>query len=257
MVSPTLFPDQAEVADNSLNFFYYWRKPDGWIVANPGHPNAFASRTKRGWIPLTQYGSYVPGHASHDARGIAFSAAREGWRVGFQTDAEGFAKEFKAEQIIAYGWHVSPPYREVTFPQLDGMDIPYYKCPECVHIPFNRATDLATHLKVGHDYSRVDIKAYGDDLGVDFTQKAAREETASLQQAAETRLKEQGYEVSTAVCDFPDCNWAPGAHVTNTAKSLATHRRMAHERTRVPEEEPAHEGGESNGETVLQRADAG
>ena len=254
--SPTLFPDRAEVKESALNFFMYWRKPDGWIVANPGHPMAFASRTKRGWTPLSQFGSFVPGRASIDNQGVPYDAAREGWKMGFQVDSDGFAKEFKVEQIIAYGWHITPPYREVKFPQLEGMEIPAYECPECVHLPFYQASSLATHLKVGHDYSRVDITAYGLEISVDFTHKAAREESAELQKAATQRLVEDGFKVATGfTCDWPECDWAPGEHVNDKTKSLATHRRMAHERVRVPEE-PAHEGSEPNGETVLQPAHA-
>ncbi len=244
--APTLFPTVAESTNTGINFFIYYRKPDGWITPNPGHAQAHASRVRRGWEPLAKYGSYVPGELSRDARDIPFNASREGWKVGFQSEHD-FASEFKLEQIIAMGWHIQPPYREVVFPQLDGLDIENFECPECVRIPFNRATDLATHLKISHDYSRVDIKVYGDEIDVDFTQKAAREAVAELQKQAERNLKASGYETATAGCDWPGCEWAPGTHVKDTSKSLATHRRFKHERTRVPEEESALEGSESNG----------
>lgn len=252
--SPSLFPTIASVEQEELNFFVYWRKPNGWVIAGPGWPQEYAKRIRHGWQHLGAYGSFVPGHLSRDTRGAAFSAAREGWRVGFQTDSDGFAKEFPVEQIIAYGWHITPPYREVKFPQLDGIEIETFECPECVRLPFSLASSLATHLRIGHDYSRTDLTEYGREMDIDFTQKGSREQERELREIAQRNLAEAGLTLSNEfVCDVPGCGWAVPEVKTNKKQSLAAHKRFKHERARVPDEESAPEGSEHYGDASVLR----
>lgn len=241
MVSaPTLYPDQSGVSQTELNFFIYYRKADGWIVGAPGWPMEYAKRLRQGWTPLPQYGQFTPGAESRDTRGVPFAANREGWRVGFQRNADAFAREFKPEQIIAYNWHHTPPYKEVAFPQIEGMDIPSYECPECVRPPLGTVAGLSTHLRVMHDYSRVDLREFGKEIGVDFTPRSDREQAAEL--AAQEYALTMSGATPVAVefkCDV--CSWAPPLTTKNKEMSLSTHKRMAHERTRVPDE-PAVKG---------------
>ena len=241
MVSaPSLFPTVAEVSASELNFFIYFRKPDGWIVAAPGWPQEYAKRLRQGYTPLPQYGSFVPGHKSRDSRGLAFSAAREGWRVGFQKGGADFAREFPVAQIVAYNWHLTPPYREVDFPQIAGMDIPAYECPECVRPPLPTTQTLATHLRVGHDYSRVDLREYGKEVGIEFSARSDRQVAAELEahQIAELTAAQTSVDREYG-CD--QCDWAPPLGVKDKDKSKAAHVRFKHTRARVPETEPAQE----------------
>lgn len=239
MVSaPSLYPEVAEVKETSLNFFTYYRKADGWIVSAPGWPQEFAKRIRQGWTPLTQYGSFTPGRKSQDSRGQGFDAVREGWRMGFQKGGEAFAREFPVAQIVAYNWHLTPPYREVAFPQIAGMDIPAFECPECVRPPLGAVSGLATHLRIKHDYSRVDLREYGKEIGVDFTAKSDRQQAAELAEKEVEQLTAAQVVVATEFrCDL--CEWAPLETVNDKVKSLASHKRFKHERARVPETAPA------------------
>lgn len=240
--APTLYPDVPDTSESSLNYFGYFRKRDGWIVAAPAWPMEFAKRQRQGWTPLSQYGTFTPGRKSTDSRGATFDAAREGWRVGFQKGGQEFAREFPIAQIVAYNWHLTPPYREITFPQLEGLDIPAFECPECVRPPLPTTQALATHLRLRHDYSRVDLREYGKEIGVDFTPRTERQQAAELAAREAEELTAAQTVVDRAFACH--CGWAPPESTEDKEKSLATHQRFAHKRARVPEE-PAPVGSES------------
>ncbi len=230
--APTLFPDKAEVQAAELNFLLYWRKvTNGWIVCAPGWPQEYAKRLKRGWTPLPQYGTFVPGRVSEDARGHRFDAHREPWRVIFQ---KGGAEEFPLDQVIAYNWHLTPPYREVEFPQLKGVDVDVLDCPECNLPPFHETDHLAQHLRIRHEYTRVDLKVYGEEMGIAFTRKTRkRAQVTELDREDERLVQLTAQDVERGdACGVDGCTWRPTKN-KNPGAALAGHRRMKHQSATV------------------------
>lgn len=103
------------------------------------------------------------------------------WMQIFQLHGE---KEFPLSQIIAFRWHIRPPYRGIVFPQLEGVDITDYQCPECekglfsATNPREAARQLRIHLTSAineqHKYTPRDIRELGEDWGIDFETRRVR-----------------------------------------------------------------------------------
>lgn len=237
--SPTLFPDVLETKKEDLNFHMYWRMPDqkgkghdGWIAYVASHPNEYAKRTKAGWAPLAHLGSFTHAERSVDTRNVPFNSAREPWRVLFQNDGEA---EFPITQLIAYGWDITPPYNEVTFPQLAGIDVPRFLCPECNLRPVAKAQHLMQHLVIGHSYLRRDVLDYGKEAGIDFTRVMGADEQSVSLEAAAPRLKERELTPTAAVaaplsppkpqltCDVPACTYVTRLDSKNPRSSMTAH----------------------------------
>src|SRR3990167_1717891 len=106
---------------------------------------------------------------------MPWNPAVEPWRLILQ---RGGAKEFPIDQILAYHWHINPPYREAVFPQLEGVDVTDYFCHECDKgifshpEPAEAADMLKIHLTSGfdrrHEYRVEDLTALGEREGIDF-----------------------------------------------------------------------------------------
>ena len=183
--APTLFPEQAEATQQAGRGSHgYYRRVSGgprggWIMAMAAWPAFRSDMEFKGNVFLQKYGTWVlpgPGGGSQvtDRRGVRFNPGDEPWRFIFQ---DGGAVEFPLSQIIAYRWHITPPYREVVFPQLEGVHIYDYFCPECEGIfssvDQQEATDqLRQHLVSGkdgtHAYRPEDLRALGQEYGIDF-----------------------------------------------------------------------------------------
>ena len=184
--APSLYPEQAEpVAQAGRGAHGYYRRGPGgsrggWIMAIGAWPGFRSDMEYKGYVFLQRYGTWVlpgPGAGSTvtDRRGVRFNPGDEPWRFIFQ---DGGAHEFPLSQIIAYGWHITPPYREVVFPQLEGVKIYDYFCPECETGTFSstdkqEAVDwLRQHLVSGkdgtHAYRPEDLRALGEEYGIDF-----------------------------------------------------------------------------------------
>jgi len=235
-----LFPDRASTKRTALGLFIYYRKPDGWIVPAKGNPQSFASKVRRGYTPLPQYGTYTPGESSEDVRGVPFNAHAEMWRVIFQKDG---AEAFPIDQIIAYNWHLTPPYAGVTFPQMEGVEVPQLDCPECDLVPCHDVADLANHLRIRHGYTRTDLKAYGDEIDIKFDRKRTKVQIRpglkeALAQAEETTptTLERG-----EACGLNGCTWAP-TKGKNYEKAMKGHRRKIHQSGTVPAQKGATDG---------------
>jgi hypothetical protein len=218
----------------------YYRKPDGWIVPAQSAPNYFAGKLARGFTPLPQYGTFTPGQMSEDVRGIPFDAHTEMWRVIFQKDG---AEAFPVEQIIAYNWHLSPPYAGVTFPQMEGVEVPELDCPECEIPPCHDISDLASHLRIGHKYTRTDLRVYGDEIGIKFDRKRTKVRMRPELKEALTKVEE-----TTTVtlergdpCGVDGCGWRP-TKGKNYEKAMKGHRRMKHQSGTVPAQKGATDG---------------
>ena len=178
--APTLFPSPADVEVHGAKGFHgYYRNKAGWIVVQSTTPaNKEGTIFKGG--EFLRYGEFANGTSGgapreSDDRGMPWNPADEPWRLIFQRNG---ANEFPVEQILAYHWHINPPYREVVFPQLEGIAVTDYFCPECEKgifshpEPLEAADMLKVHLTSGidrrHEYRTEDLAALGDREGIDF-----------------------------------------------------------------------------------------
>lgn len=223
-----LYPDRAQTQRTPLGDLMYFRKPDGWIAPAQSAPNYYASKLRRAWTPLPQYGTFTGGEGSTDTRGIPFDAHVEMWRVIFQ---KGGADAFPIDQIIAYNWHLAPPYAGVTFPQMEGVEVPQIDCPECDLVPCHDVADLATHLRIGHKYTRSDLKVYGDEIGIKFDRKRTKVKIPARLDAALAEAKEMTPTTPERgeACGVGGCEWAPSKGNKKAAETLAAHRKLAHQ----------------------------
>ena len=183
---PTLYPDivEAPSAPGRGAHGYYRRAPSGprggWIMAIGAWPSFRSDMEYKGNVFLQRYGTWVlpgPGAGSTvtDLKGVRFNPGDEPWRLIFQ---HGGAHEFPLSQIIAYRWHITPPYREVVFPQLEGVKVYDLFCPECETGTFSsvvqgEAVDmlrqhLVSKVNTSHQYRPEDFRALGEEYGIDF-----------------------------------------------------------------------------------------
>lgn len=157
----------------------YYRKPNrgeeaGWITwGDSVSGSKLRDMIRRGFTPLMQYG--VINSIENMAR-----ARSDGERIWgpILRHPEG-PSEFPIEQVLTYRWYRPEecPVVEAVFPQLSGMRVKEYRCPECRHAaPYvdtghaSGVRGLATHLRVTHGWDRVSLMAYGERIGVDFNQ---------------------------------------------------------------------------------------
>lgn len=209
--APTLYPEpiDAVAPPGKGRHGYYKRIEDGglasgWIIMAATSPSNRRDSEYKGFRFLPQYGEFANGSAQprakaqeRDARGNPWNPALEPWRLIFQLDG---AKEFPTEQIIAYHWHIRPPYREVSFPQLAGIEITNYGCPECEKglfssvNPAEAAQMLRTHLTSGidaqHKYTPVDLTSLGKEWGIDFDSARMGRRTVTFEQPEEVVARE-------------------------------------------------------------------
>lgn len=158
----------------------------GWIGWDQTQQNIQLQKIGRGYIPLRQYGFIEAKPKDEYPDGPYEMYGPWGQLL---SNPEG-VKELPADQIIAYFWYdenvlrnslngnIPPTLRVknglVMWPQLKGMNLKVYACPECGHIRFNEAIHLARHLRLWHDYDRADIIAFGKENGVDFSTQVIR-----------------------------------------------------------------------------------
>ena len=188
--APTMFPEVREAAaPASKDRWQYARKPattqggdEGWIVQVPVAPNLKADYEGRGFKYLTQYGTFTNGTRNGDPKegdmnGAAWNPADEPFRLIFQ---KGGQHEFPVSQIVAYNWHIQPPYAEADFPQLADHEVTSYQCPECEQPRYisalnkqQAAVNLRHHLtsqsNTRHAYKPTDLLSLGEQYGIDFS----------------------------------------------------------------------------------------
>ena len=180
---PSLYPEVAEVSTppGRGQHGYFRRLRDGWIVTHGAWPTAQSDMSFKGFVFLQQFGTFVmpgPGRGStvRDRRGVTFNPSEEPWRLILQ-HPDG-ADAFPLGQIIAYRWHIRPPYREVHFPQAGGIEIIDLFCPECEKGIFSAEHEqdaagmLRQHLTCrfddAHSYRPEDLQVLGKEIGVNF-----------------------------------------------------------------------------------------
>lgn len=139
----------------------YYRDHNGWVKFSHGLETEQGKRMvlAKGWEPLEQYDP-VDFSVEHDAK--FHSLFRQGG-----------AKEFPVEQIQEYGWHRRPPqflvcgglnprvhrrhrancWETATFPQMEGVETPEYRCDLCPasRMPLLSEEALRGHTEVMHN----------------------------------------------------------------------------------------------------------
>ena len=151
-----------------------------WIGWGDTQQSAQLAKMQRGWIPLPKYG-YVDRKPREDGPDTAFEIYGA-WGI-ILCHPDGPA-EFPADQIITFRWYKEenlrmslnqniPPTLKVKnglvqWPQLRGMTITDYDCPECHNVQRHKTVDLAYHLRISHGYDRADVIAFGNQLGINF-----------------------------------------------------------------------------------------
>lgn len=182
---PSLYPEvvEAKTPPGRGRHGYYRRRSDGWIVTAGAWPSFRADMDFKGYQYLDNMPTFLMSFGDNeresnqvDLRGRHFFPHKEPWRLIFQ--APGGTALFTMAQIIAYRWHLRPPYREVVFPQLEGVMVYDLLCPECDKGIFSSTEEqeaadmLRIHLtsKVGdnHQYRPEDLRALGEEFGIDF-----------------------------------------------------------------------------------------
>jgi len=147
----------------------YWKRSEsegGWIIVGPGLETLQADHwKKKGRIPLLEY-SYSDKVSPRtnlretiDLHGDRLATTYR-WYWLFKN---GGAHVFPIDQIVAYHWHIEPPYGlpKSVFPQLKegvGPGEEYYEVPDpywCAACPgqsnpLNSESELLTHAMITH-----------------------------------------------------------------------------------------------------------
>ena len=220
---PTLYPDivEAPSAPGRGAHGYYRRAPSGprggWIMAIGAWPSFRSDMEYKGNIFLQRYGTWVmpgPGAGSTvtDLKGVRFNPGDEPWRLIFQ---HGGAHEFPLSQIIAYRWHITPPYREVVFPQLEGVKVYDLFCPECETGTFSsvvqgEAVDmlrqhLVSKVNTSHQYRPEDFRALGEEYGIDFFAPRRGRRDASTGSLAPEPVETPAFVAEATIFRCNDC----------------------------------------------------
>ena len=231
--APSLFPEPVDVVappGRGLHG-YYKRGDNGWVVVASTTPSNRNDYEYKGFTYLPKYGDFKNGtnegrakQLERDDRGMPWNPAVEPWRLIFQ---RGGVEEFPVEQVIAFGWHINPPYREIVFPQLEGVDVTTQFCPECKKGVFAStdprlaAESLRTHLTAGvnsrHSYTPTDMRELGKEMKIDFdsARPGHRVKTDAIIQA----------------CD--ECDYIVASDSKNVSASLRMHKK-SHEKEAAP-----------------------
>jgi hypothetical protein len=116
-----------------------------------------------GWVPLRKYGFLGTKEGEADPEG--------NWAKILKTP--GGPSEFPVDQLLEFGWFDPErvPVHGVKFPQLRGMKIPLYPCPECSDRMFQKPIHLARHCRNAHSYDRKDIQDLAEQLDINLVKE--------------------------------------------------------------------------------------
>jgi hypothetical protein len=232
---------------------YYRKPPDfdhgregNWICWGDSQPGKRITMLERGFTPLPQFGRID--RYMRDSTGEEIVDPAYPWG-NILRHPDG-PSQFPVEQILTYRWHRRPPIPGIKFPQLQGMKIVEYECPECTDQTFFNAIHLARHLRNSHDYEHRDLTALGQHLGIDFareyrkkgviTTEIAAEEEAPLPppeapvlpQVESVQVKLPKREAARDVkCPVEGCDWVPRANSKNKGASVRAHLMHKHKVT--------------------------
>lgn len=189
---PRIGQANSERMDGTLPGIY-WRKSDGWIT-HSFHPESTQGKrhiSVKHWEPLKRYPRVL--HEVEYAQPFV-ALFRAGGEV-----------EFPPEQIIAYGWDLTPPIvldckgldefehpehdescmKIVRFPQLAGVEVKRFKCELCPpgRAGFLTEGHLKAHTEVMHNEHLVNkelVTGLRDALAPLVTQPSAGLEPQTL-----------------------------------------------------------------------------
>ena len=235
---PTMNPSELDAKEVPTDpSMYYRARADhpsmpGWILMKQAAPQNRARFVQYGWTPLDEFGTFIHAQKSKDANGVKFNSTNHGnWRVLFQ---RGGASMFPVDQIVAYGWHLRPPFKEAVFPQMADVEVPEFLCPQCSK-SYPDATYLKTHLVSRHDYTRMEIVAYAKDSGITFERHGARPAPEPVPKVLDMTTPP----AERLSCD--QCGFVTKEDSKRPKQSLSTHQRMSHNElpVQVPVEELA------------------
>lgn len=154
----------------------YYRKPPtgneaGWIVIHGTNPERQAGLFQKGFVPLQQYGFVDPQSVKGPDGEIHPDPSYRSWSKLLL--APGGPAELPVDQVVSYRWYDPNvcPVPGVRFPQLEGVRITKFWCPECENTYYHKATHLGRHLRVNHHYDRAEIAAYGAEVGISFAKE--------------------------------------------------------------------------------------
>lgn len=234
----------------------YYRNKRGWITWGDTQASKQINMMQKGSQPMPQYGNITH---SADLWGPILRG--------------GGAHEFPVEQVLTYRWYrkeMLPDLRPivmqgrnevrtgtqpvVNFPQLKGVKITEFPCPEgCVITATNgkmidkayhNPIHLGSHLRVMHGYDRSEILKYGEAMGIDFSKVVGGKELVKyeFEEAAEevqkdaeevefelTQVTPQAPATEEIVAEFAavrnDCTACGWKNEKNTEQGLEIHKR--------------------------------
>ena len=247
--APSLFPSAVDApTPPGRGKHGYYRNARGWIVVASTTPSNRSGTEYKGGRFLPQYGEFVNGTQGGganipDDRGVLFNSAHEQWRILFQ---RGGAAEFPVDQLVSFGWHLRPPYKEVTFPQMAGTPVFDLPCPECDRV-FSSLVErqvaqllrqhLTSKVDEAHSYTPADLKELGTEWAIKFDTARTRASVVkpvvqSIEPepaAPELSFNEEVPRLTAYACAFEGCDWAPPMGSQNPGAALRMHARR-HER---------------------------
>ena len=154
----------------------YYKKPPkgveaGWVVINGTNPERQQGLFMKGFVPLQQYGFVSPQDVTPPDPESPTAQAYCTWSTILLKP--GGPEEFPVEQLIAYRWYDPSvcPVPSARFPQLVGAKITRVWCEECTTVYYHKPTHLARHLRTVHHYDRADVRAYGEQYGINFARE--------------------------------------------------------------------------------------
>lgn len=156
----------------------YYKKPfrgteAGWIVVNGTNAERQAGLFRKGFVPLEAYGFVSPQDVVVPPwlldRDESFLQSYRTWSTILT--APGGPDEFPVDQLVSYRWYDPDvcPVPSARFPQLVGVSITRVWCEECTTVYYHKPTHLARHLRTVHQYDRADVRAYGEQYGINFS----------------------------------------------------------------------------------------
>ena len=186
----------------------YWKTPQvihhtgepheqaGWIQLGDSSDTAAIGKMRAGWYPLEQFGS----------TGVD---SKNRWN-SILSHPEGRA-QFPVSQILAYRWYRAANLRHDwptmprgpwddddrkmvrLFPQLAGVPVKEFGCPNCTNRVFGAPKGLFQHLFVHHDMKPESIFAWGEQMGIDFGDQLRERSvvTVTFEDAPDVPLEEE------------------------------------------------------------------
>jgi len=148
----------------------------GWITWGDSLSGSkFRDYVRRRFDPLMQYG--VINSREREMQRVAERWSPGHYIWGLILEHPQGPAEFPLAQIVTWRWYRPElcPVPDVYFPQLSGKKLQEYRCPTAgcnrrfVDIEeVGGVSGLGSHLIISHEWTRTDLNAYGDRVGIDF-----------------------------------------------------------------------------------------